>query len=147
MTRKMTKMERQMDAVESARAEQALELEAMHDYIDVGDVRLYRPTVAHGWVITRLTQVARSRKWAPFDLQLVVGYVLAHDADTVRNTLSRAVRTNEAKLPEMAEDYFFGKAANPTEVLPAIGELMQDLAPKKATAPTPAGSSPAGGAV
>lgn len=140
------KLDAAIEAVEQARSRQALDDGVMHDYVDVGRARLYRPTIIHGWVITRLTMEAD--KLTPFDLQLVVGYVLAHDAETVRNRIAAEVRKNIAKLPQIAENYFVAHDANVTDTLEVISELLQDLRGKKKAAMTTTEppASPAGGA-
>lgn len=135
------RLDKAIDKAAAARDRQALEDGVMHDHIMVGDVKLYRPTLIHSWVIGRLTVDAA--KMSPFDLQLAIGYILAHDAEEVRNRISQEIRKRPAELPLIAEKFFVDRGAHPTETLEAINELIKDITKKKPTA-TPPGN-PAGG--
>lgn len=137
-----TAIEKQMDVVEAARERQAVEPEAMYSYIDAKGVRFYRPTVAHSWVLTDLS--VKFGNLSGIDGQLATAYVLMHDSQEVLNRISREVRTKHRELPEIALRKLSELGLGALDVLPVITELLQDLAPKNATAPAEP-SSLAGG--
>ena len=65
----------------NARSKAALGTEFAVDYVVVKDVKFYYQQVAHAWALPLLQELDQ------FSAGLAALYVLAHDADTVRNEI------------------------------------------------------------
>lgn len=111
----------------AARSAASIQTEAAFDYIEVGKVKFYRPTMAHVWLLLKIAQAGGST--APDDRQTVMAYILANSAEAVRNKcVQQSIR---GTLTEAAYFFMIDNNLNPEDVFPVVNELAADVFEKK----------------
>ena len=132
-------------AADLARDDAAVGTEFAEDYIFFEGVKLYRPTVAHRWVLMKLGGEG-FKKLDNFDKAAIMAYILAAPMPESLSRLSAELRTGAAL--EAAQRWI---AANnvPPEIVGAVKGLMvhpYDGDADKTDPTNPAPSNTTGGA-
>lgn len=110
------------------KADEKAAAEFAADYIEIKPgVRLYRPKVAHQWLISYLNSDAAVKKLMANSTEMVilVAYALAHTQATVRNRLLREAR--QGKFADAAWLWLQQNDLAPDEVSGAVTELWHDI--------------------
>ena len=117
----MGKLEKAEAAYLAAHDNAAVGIEFAEDFRDIGGVRFYRATVAHKWVLMKLSGEA-FKKLDNYDKVTVTAYVLAHKMPEHLTALSLQMR--KADILEKALTFFVAKGVDP-ECLAEVNELLQ----------------------
>lgn len=123
-------IKKQSAVVAAAKAEQAVGSDFAADYIEIKGIRFYRHTLAHLWLFNRL----RGQHWpSATDLGVCLGYILAHEQDTVRNRLMAEVNSGEllGNAYSFAIDHNLQPGDYDRIVLELGSELLVKVEPEK----------------
>ena len=101
----------------NARSKAALGTEFAVDYVVVKDVKFYYQQVAHAWALPLLQELDQ------FSAGLAALYVLAHDADTVRNEIIPEIWNGSIR--QKAVQFFIDKNLLPEDLAELDKKLLQ----------------------
>lgn len=101
----------------NARSKAALGAEFAVDYVVVKGVKFYYQQVAHAWALPLLQELDQ------FSAGLAALYVLAHDADTVRNVIIPEIWNGSIR--DKAVQFFIDKKLLPEDLAGLDEKLLQ----------------------
>ena len=113
----MSDFESAVHAAAAARNKAALGTEFAADYVAVKGVKFYYQQVAHAWAMPLL------REMDQFSAGLAALYILAHDADTVRNVIIPEIWNGSIR--EKAIQFFIDKNLLPEDLTGLDQKLLQ----------------------
>lgn len=117
----MGKLEKAEAAYLAAHDNAAVGIEFAEDFREICGIRFYRATVAHKWVLMKLSGEA-FKKLDNYDKVTVTAYVLAHKMPESLTVLSAQMR--KADILEKALEFFVSRDVSP-ECLAEVNELLQ----------------------
>ena len=113
----MSNFEAAVNAAADARNKAALGAEFAADYVVVKGVKFYYQQVAHAWAMPLLQEMDQ------FSAGLAALYILAHDADTVRNEVIPEIWNGSIR--EKAIQFFIDKNLLPDDLAGLDQKLLQ----------------------
>ena len=122
-------IQNQCEKTAAARSAASVQPEAAYDYIEVGKIKFYRPTMPHVWLLLKVAQ--KNGSILPDDRQTVMAYILANSAESVRDKC--VMQATRGQLADAAYLFMMDNNLDPEAVFPIVNELAADVFEKKTT--------------